>query len=325
MKHLRMIPVLMIFLLAVTGAFAQTQEAELLTAIELTQPVSRMVWNENGDVLMLASKNAVEYIAVASPESPDTFEPEGKNYSFTALSETGVIAALSPDWRTIYIYEPGSGEKAAQTIEPGFQMLSVSVSKDGSQVLADSAEQIRTIIYDAKDGTAIHDLTGFETAAPVYDSTLSADGSTLVWHSRGTFAVQNTVDGSFGKTISLWDFASAYELSPDNKTLAVSIINDDYESGCVIFFDPASGQELGRTFLGKTGPYELSYSQDGSVLWAADANTVYRIDSQSFEAQEEIKTGDNIEEDRISLLSSAPDGESAAVLTSSGKLLIIRK
>lgn len=323
MKHLQIIPILMICLLVVTGVFAQTQETELLTTLELTQSVSRMVWNESGDVLMLASKDAVEYIAVSSPESPETFELEGKNYSFTSLSETGVIAALSPDWQTIYIYEPGNGKKAAQTIEPGFQMLSVAVSKDGSQVLADSAEQIRTVVYDAKDGTSVHDLSGFETAAPVYDSTLSADGNYLVWHSRGTFAVQDTVDGSFGKTISLWDFASAYELAPDKKTLAVSIINDDYENGCVIFFDPKSGEELGRTILGKTGPYELSYSQDGTVIWAADANSVYRIDPQTYELLGEMKTVEN-EEERISLLSSAPDGTSAAVLTNNGKLLIVR-
>ena len=324
MKILRMIPVLMICFFVITGVYAQTQQAELLTQLELTQPVSRMVWNESGDVLRLASKDAVEYVAVSSPESPDTFELNGKNYSFTSLSETGVAAALSPDWMTINIYEPGNGEKAVQTIEPGFQMLSVSVSKDGTQVLADSADQIRTVVYDAKDASVVYDLTGFHTAAPVYDSTLSADGSKIVWHSRGTFAVQNAADGALGETISLWDFASAYELSPDNKTLAVAIINDDYENGCVIFFDPESGQELGRTILGETSPFELSYSDDSSVLWAADAGTVYRIDPQTFELLGETKTAEN-EDERNSRLASSPDGSSAAVLTKDGKIFIVKK
>ncbi|MBQ6504228.1 MAG: WD40 repeat domain-containing protein [Flexilinea sp.] len=322
MKFLRIMPILIICLLTVTGVFAQTQEAELIVSLDLTQPVNRMVWNESGDVLMLASKDAAAYITVSSPDSSNTFELNGKSYSFTSLSETGVIAALSPDWQTIYIYEPGSEEKAARTIEPGFQMLSVSVSKDGSQVLADSAEQIRTVVYDAKDGTAVHDLTGFETAAPVYDSTLSVDGTKVVWHSRGTLAVQNVMDGTFGKTVSLWDFISDYELSPDNSRLAVGIINDDYEAGAVIFFDPVNGKELGRTLLGKTSPNEISFCNDGSVLWASDVNSVYRIDPETFELSAQIPVCEK-EEDRIMAIASSPDGSSAAVLVNNGDLYIV--
>ena len=104
----------------------------------------------------------------------------------------------------------------------------------------------------------------------------------------------------------------------------MAIINDDYENGCVIFFDPASGQELGRTILGETSPFELSYSNDSSVLWAADAGTVYRIDPQTFELLGETKTAEN-EDERNSRLASAPDGASAAVLTKDGKIFIVKK
>ena len=305
------------------SVFAQTQETVLLTSLKIESPVSRMVWNETGSVLTLVSKDAVESVVVSSPAETESYQLGEKTYTLTTVSEAGVVAALSGDRNTIYIYDPASYGKEIRTIEPGYTVLSVSVSKDGSQVLADSADQIRTVVYDAADGSVVHDLTGFETAAPVYDSSLSADGKAVLWHSRGTFAVQNTEDKSFGKTVSLWDFASSFELSPDNSLLAVGIINDDYESGAVLFFDPVSGTEKGRVLLGKTGPFELSFSDNGSVLWAAEANTVYRINPQTFAIEAQVSVTEADGDDRVSRIASSPDGSTAAVLLKNGNLLLV--
>ena len=307
-----------------TNTFSQTQEAVLLTSIKTSEPVSRMVWNETESVITLVTNNSVENVVVSDPSEAESYQLGEKTYRLTTVSESGVAAALSDDWKTIYIYDPASYGKEIQAITPGFTVLSVSVSKDGTQVLADSADQIRTVIYDGKNGSVVHDLTGFETAAPVYDSSLSADGTMLLWHSRGTFALQNIADGSFGKTISLWDFASSFELSPDNRTLAVGIINEDYENGTVLFFDPSSGTEKGRAILGKTSPYELSFNNDSSALWAADAETLYTIDPNTFEVTSQLTIADSGGEDRISRIAAAPNGKTAAVLMNNGDLFIVK-
>lgn len=320
-----LLPVILSCLLAFSGVFAQTQEAEQLTALNIDDPVSRMVWNETGNVITLVTKNSVENVVVSEPSAAESFQLGEKTYTLTTVSDAGVAAALSDDRETIYLFDPESSDKALRTITPGFTVLSVSVSKDGSRVLADSADQIRTVVYDAADGSVVHDLTGFETAAPVYDSSLSADGKAVLWHARGTFALQNIADNSFGKTISLWDFASAYELSPDNSLLAVGIINDDYENGAVLFFDPVSGMEKGRAVLGKTSPYELSFNTDGSVLWAADAETVYKLDPMTFAVDAQVTIVETGSETRISRIASAPDGKSAAVLLNNGDLLLLSK
>lgn len=306
-------------------AFAQAQDAELLTTLKINGPVSHMVWNEAGNEITLVTKDSVESVVVSQPSAAEIFQFGEKSYSMTTVSKSGAAAALSEDRLTIYLYDPTSSRKELQAIEPGFMVLSVAVSKDGSQVVADSADQIRTVIYDTADGSVVHDLTGFETAAPVYDSSLSADGKAVLWHARGTFALQNIADGSFGRTISLWDFASSYELSPDNSLLAVGIINDDYENGAILFFDPISGSEKGRAILGKTSPYELSFSDDSSVLWAADAQTVYQIDPKTFESKSQVTLVEADSETRISRIASAPDGNSAAVLLNNGDLLLLKK
>ncbi len=329
--------VIMLCLLTTAGVFAQAGNMTLIGSVGSETPVSRMVWDEAGEWVTLVS--ADQYLQFhAGPEMPaqadsSAEDRSGRSYDFgakaftqTTVGSSGVMAALSDDRQTIFVYEdPVNPEKAIRTIEPGFPMLSVSVSDDGSKVLADSAEEIRTVVYAAKDGEELYDLEGFSTAAPVYDSVLSPDGSHIIWHARGTFAVQDAETGSFGKTVSLWDFASSYALAPDNGALAVGIINDDYESGAVIFFDPQTGNETGRTLFGKTAPQELAYSADGSVLMAANGASLYQIDPKSFEIQDQVTFISGGEgELRISRIAPSADGTRCAVVLSSGKVYIVR-
>ena len=323
MKSLLLVLTTLLCLLTAFGVSAQTETIELAGTIDIDSLVSRMVWNETGDVLTLVSRDSVYRFAVAPDPEAETYTFDGKTFAFSTVSEAGKAAMLSDDRNTIYIYDLDSPEKDVRTLVPGFQVLSVCVSKDGSQVLADSADKIRTVVYDAADGSLIHDLSGFQTAAPVYDSILSDDSTRVVWHSRGTFAVQNIADGSFGKTVSLWDFAAGYALSPDNSLLAVAMINDDYENGAVLFFDPVSGAEKGRAILGKTSPNELSFSDDGSVLWASDEENVYKIDPKTFETLFQAKVGEREGEKRVIRIASSHDGSFAAVLNNGGEIYLV--
>ena len=201
----------------------------LQTDVEL--PVSRMFWN--GKILTLVSPDSVIYIPTADESAPKDFGKPQSGSEFTDAGSAGVAAALSADRNSIMIYTAGSGAKDILNIDPGFTALSVSLSEDGSLVLADSADEIRTVVFDVADGDKVYDLNGFQTAAPVYDSTLSRDGKYVLWHARGPFALQKASDGKFGETISLWDFAASYDLSPNNKVLAVGIMDEAYENGAV--------------------------------------------------------------------------------------------
>lgn len=335
-KTLLFLMMILAYLLMTAGVFAQTDEMILIGGIALDGPAARMVWDASGNWITIVTggmfyQSRVEFDMLVQPDgssipamSSQGFDFGTKAYTLTDVSERGVMAALSEDRKSIIIYEePMNEAKAVKTIEPGFTILSISVSDDGALVLADSADEIRTVVYGTVDGRQVYDLSGFSTAAPVYDSVLSADGNAVVWHSRGTFAVQNALNGEFGETISLWDFASSYALSPDNSVLAVGIINDDYENSAVLFFDPQSGEELGRTILGTLSPHELSYSADGSVLIAADYSTLYRIDPESFELLDRL-TVTEADDVRISRVAASPDGKAIAVLLTDGKLYLVR-
>ena len=339
MKKTFLLTVFIVFLMTAPAVFSQTEEMTLIMGINDETPAGRLVWDESGNWVTGVSRSMYQQTRI-EPEpmvqadgssfgaySGQSFSFGDRAYSLTTVSPSGSMAALSSDYLSLDVLtQPMDPDKAPLSIQPGFMILSAALSDDGRFVLANSAEEIRTVVYSTADGGQVYDLNGFETAAPVYDSILSADGTRVIWHSRGTFAVQDVETGKFGETISLWDFASAYAFAPDDQTLAVSIINDDYENGAVIFFDPQSGAEKGRVITGKTAPYELSYSADGSVLLAADRDTLYWIDGKSFEllSWQTVVTGDS-DELRVSRIAASPDGSQAAVLLSSNDLYLVRK
>ena len=317
--------ILFLLLCCLSAVMSSHVWADSVIETNIAVPVSQMVWSDDGNALILISADEISLVSVSGGASAERIAID-EDDALISISGSGVAAAVSSDRDRIFIYEPGSYSKEMKEIDPGFSVLSVSISEDGTQIVADSADQIRTVIYSVKDGKELHDLDGFQTAAPVYDSTLSSDGQYLLWHSRGTFAVQNVATGKLGETISLWDFASSFALSPDNKVLAVAIINEDYENGTVIFFDPQSGSELGRSDLGAKAPYEVSYSADGSVLFAADTDSVYRINPETFEVTRQYVITDPAKEnERINRIAASPNGSSAAVLTTEGDLLLVTK
>ena len=127
MKALNIFFAVLSCMLVFSGVYAQTEEAVMLTSVKTETPVSRMVWNETGTVLTLVSKDSVQNIAVSSPAESESYTLGEKSYMFITVSEAGVVAALSDDWKTIYIYDPESPEKDVKSITPGFNLLSVSV------------------------------------------------------------------------------------------------------------------------------------------------------------------------------------------------------
>ena len=103
MKALYILFAVLICMLVFSGVYAQTDEAVMLTSVKTETPVSRMVWNETGTVLTLVSKDSVQNIAVSSPSESESYNLGEKSYMFITVSEAGVVAALSDDWKTIYI------------------------------------------------------------------------------------------------------------------------------------------------------------------------------------------------------------------------------
>ncbi len=322
MKKTVLLLVFLLYAAVFSNICAQTDEIIVLAETEESAAGGHIVWNKDGTALILVTPGAVECISLSEHGFRQTITAPDADFSFISAAPDQIIAALSADRQTAALFRTDAPQDVIK-IETDFPILSMSFSPDGKWLTADSGDEIRTYIYDTEDGRLAYDVSGFQTAAPVYDTALSAGGGSVLWHARGTFSLQSLEDGSMGETISLWDFASAYALSPDSSLLAVSIINEDYENGTVIFFDPKTGEERGRTDLGRSAPYSLSFSSDGKAFIAADAGTLYRIDPGTFEITvKQDMTDPQDEADRIITAAISPDGNTAALLKSTGSIIL---
>ena len=323
---MRFLKMMLIFVLCLSAAAAvSAQETDVLTLLaeDVQMPALQLMWNEDGTAVTVISKDEVRQITLADPADPDVLVTDQSGAAFVAGSTVSKAAVLSESGKDVYLY--GEGQNNPLDIKLDVTPLAVLLSDDGKSLIVNDRDEIRGLVYDAKSGDLDKELSGFTTAAPVYDMRLSRDGKYAVWHSRGTFQVQNTADKSFGEHISLWDFAYAYDLSPDNKSLAVGMINEDYTNGIVMFFDPQSGKETARTTLGEKAPYELSYSADGSLLAAADSDTIYLVNPKTAGLLTSYTLTNTDKDDiRVSRVSASPDGKLIAVLMSDGELILIQ-
>ena len=310
-------------LICAAAACAQDTDTLTLLAENIAMPVTELGWNDDGTAVTVVSRDEVRQIALNEPDQPDVMTTDVKDAAFISGSNPETAAVLPKDGESVLLFK--AGQDSPLEISLGFMPLSMSLAENGESLVVNDSGKIRALIYETKTGTLDKEMSGFSTAAPVYDTTLSQDGKYLVWHSRGTLQVQNTADQSLGGHVSLWDFISSYALSPDNSQLAAGIINEDYDSGVVIFYDPETGEETDRIALGKNAPYSLTYSADGSVLAAADADSVYLIDPETAGLLVSYTLGNSENDDiRISRMALSPDGRSAAVLMSDGELILIQ-
>ena len=97
LTHIFFTVVLIVFA-AVSAAFAQVDEAQMLFTLNTTEPVSQIIWNDTGDVVTLVSKDRIDHVYVDDPARTDTDNLASKTWNVTTVSETGLVAALSPDW-----------------------------------------------------------------------------------------------------------------------------------------------------------------------------------------------------------------------------------
>ncbi len=198
---------------------------------------------------------------------------DGRIAAFAADGHT--IAVISKDLSALTLFDLSNGtSKPMVTFNPGYMINNVTFSPDGQYFSVSSMDNWSVNIY-AMDGSEVKTLSGFETAAPVYDAGFAGNSSTVIWHARATAQLQDLNSGMMGIKTSSEDFLSAFTLSQDGKILATSAgktINGNF-TPAVTLWDTASGNELGDLMLEQTAT-GLSFSPDGSLLAVSSGKEV---------------------------------------------------
>jgi WD40 repeat protein len=259
-----------------------------------------IVWSVTSDAVFVASRTAVielpasggqgrQVVAVASPEAV---------LSVSALGQ----AATSADGREIEVHAERD-TAVAQTIDAGTQVADARFSPDGKMLVLTRYDKIAADLWDLKTGRMVKELTGFQTAAPVYDARFSSDGKSLVYVSRATVQLQDVVSGQMGPRLSHEDFVSDVAVSPDGTTVATSLARR-------VQLWPATG--AAPAVLDQPGAaLGVAFSPDGSLLAVATEDGVVIWDLAS--RQQLAKVGQP-----ASAAAFSPDGRSLAVLGRDG-------
>jgi WD40 repeat protein len=277
--------------------------------VGLTYP-GQIVWSTDGSTFgVLWTNNSMPSSSVniydartLSQKSTYTIE-DGAN--LLALSPDNKTIAVSKDnGVTIELRDAASGA-SLRTINAGGSGNIAAFSTDGKQLGVISMDQWAVTLWDVNSGQTLKTLTGFETAAPVYNAVFGDDGKTLLWHARATVQTQDIGSGAMGKAFSHEDFVNSFAISRDGSKLftATAATVDGNYSPVVVVWDVASGNQL--ALLVNPDPVSvLAVSADGRLVAAGSGNNIILWDVNA-KAQLATLKGNS---QSISYLAFSPDG-----------------
>ncbi len=192
------------------------------------------------------------------------------------FSLNGKMAALiSQDLNLLSILDLSDQNSVLLTITPDFLIGNVTFSPDASSVAVSSMDAWEVVLYSTSDGSEIKRLSGFETAAPVYDAGFKDSPQWMVWHARATLQLQEIESGMLGPELSHSDFVMAYELTRDGSVLAsaaASMVNDTMVPS-ITLWDATNGVALRTLELSQMAQC-LSFSPNGSLLAVGVGNSI---------------------------------------------------
>lgn len=189
----------------------------------------------------------------------------GKNYLTTGDFKELVIQ----NWET-------SARKTIQ-VAPGF--MDVKFSPDGKQILITSPDEWKAQVYDVETGSLIATITGFETAAPVYDLRYGQNNQFAVWIARATVQVSDIATNQIYPAIFHEDFVMAMDINAQGTMLATAAaanVNDEFLP-TIFLFDIKTGETI-KQFTVEGGLFDLKFSPDGNQIACSFGNDVKLYD-----------------------------------------------
>jgi len=224
-----------------------------------------------------------------------------------AAADGRTVALISADWLSYSLVDLEAGNTVIASGTPGFRIANVTFSPNLKYTAVTQAEAWEVVLYSFINNSEVRRLTGFETAAPVFDAGFSASPVWLLWYARGTAQLQDVESGTLGARFNHEDFLTSFTLSPDSTLLATAAgktVNGTF-SPVVILWDAAQGLEL-RTIVLSSSPYALSFSPNGRLLAVGVEDTL-----QIWRVSDGVLLGTFPgHQSTIALVKFSPDGKS---------------
>lgn len=250
--------------------------------------IQDIAWSPDSSTLALvtqntdAAENQVYGVTLLSAEDLSTLSV----YSSTGNRITSVAAdgktatVINQDLMSFSLVDASTMNGTPRSRITDYLIGNVTISPDMRYVAVTKAEFWEVVLFDFNTLEEVRVLSGFATAAPVFNAGFNSSPQWLVWHARATLQLQEVETGMLSNPYSHEDFVSYYTLSPDGMILAsaASRYINNQPVPVVILWDTLSGIELNALEINQQ-VNALQFSPDGKLLAVAAGNDLQLWDA----------------------------------------------
>lgn len=252
--------------------------------------IQDIVWSQDSSTLAVLTQNA-------DTDGNQVFGVsvlDAKNlYTLSVYSSVGNrIAAVAPDGHTVAVIDKDL--KAFSIVDANqdgttlgskvtdFAISNISFSPDMRYVAVTKQEAWEVVLYDFNTLEEVRVLTGFETAAPVFDARFDYSPQWVAWLARGTMQLQEVETGRLTSSLSHEDFVTAYTIAPQGMILATCAGKtvDGLMVPAITLWDTTTSAEI-QTLVMRESVYNLQFSPDEMLLATAVSNDLQLWDPTS--------------------------------------------
>ncbi|MAT42518.1 MAG: hypothetical protein CL609_09270 [Anaerolineaceae bacterium] len=286
----------------------------LLQSLPISEP-QRLIWNPAGTEFALLGYDSLTYYAYPSLDKMFEYK-SSDDKSILDVANDGLHFAILSNNNIVQVNNWKTGEQVTFLVDFGF--VSAKFSPDSKQLIFTLMEERAAKLVNVQDGNIEKELSGFDTAAPVYEVRFAADGKHLLWFARATLQISDIESNTMGQSFNHEDFIASFTSNPQNTLIVTSAgaMENDQFKPFIFFWDPQSGEMINKIEVTQPA-YSMAFSPDGSVLAVSQEGNIYLIDA----ATQSITRGFTAHQEGISQLVFSDDGK---IISSTGSDLIIK-
>lgn len=274
---------------------------------KLDEPYSRLRWRADGRAAFVTTQQSVLVVQAAEDGVTEVYSVAAPAHILDVAADGK--AAVMNDLHTVTIVDTGP-DSVVQTLTIDATVRSATFSPDGKVLAVSLEDRISAQLWDVEKGTMAQEVSGFETAAPVYSVQFDSTGKNLIWLARARAQVQDLVTGELGPSVSEADFFSAVALSPAEKVLATT------GGGLLTLWDLENGDNLDVYDLPASAT-ALAYSPDGKLLFVATGAGIVALRLPLLEPGATIPGN-------FHAVAISPDGDGLATISEDGVIALYR-
>lgn len=240
--------------------------------------IQDIVWSQDSTSLSVITQNAdsdnnqvygVSVLNAVDLTTRSIYTSVGNR--ITAVAADGHTAAIiDKDLKAFSIVDTGMSGTTLGSKITDYGIGNISFSPDMRYVAVTKQESWEVVLYDFTTLEEVRALSGFETAAPVFDARFDFSPQWIVWFARGTLQLQEVETGRLTDAFFHEDFVSSYTLSPDGMILASSAAKtvNGAMVPAITLWDTTSSSDI-KTLVMNEPVYAMQFSPDGKLLAVA--------------------------------------------------------